>query len=214
MEEYWQKNTKNAVAVCLWGFASPKQVEYEEKVLKQIIEDTRGKLVPDEVYQRWVPYAANDLIRATNTCRVMRIGGCLGTALVAIDSLDDALRTFSATTWEILDKYTPPILDSNHSDWVSAYDLCHFASAELDFPHERTDEVCKAVVMNAVEVISQDMKDQITEFTSCIAPANRTGTAFGNFHLILAEIKRGLDPNNAANPTRFIDMDKVETAAK
>jgi len=214
LEEYWQKNTKNAVVVCLWGFASPKQVEYEEKVLKQIIEDTGGKLVPDEVYQRWVPYAASDLIRATNTCRVMRIGGCIGTALVGIDSLDDVLRTFSATTWEMLDKYTPPILDSDHSDWVSTYDLCHFASAELDFPHEKTDEVCKAVLMNAAEVISQDIKEQITEFTSCIAPANRTGPAFGDFHLILAKIKRALDPNNVANPTRLIDMDKVATAEK
>ena len=39
-EEYWQKNVRNCVAVCLWGFASEKQVEYEEKVLKQIIEET------------------------------------------------------------------------------------------------------------------------------------------------------------------------------
>ena len=44
LEEYWQKNVKNCVSVCLWGFASKKQVEYEERVLKQIIEEIWPKV--------------------------------------------------------------------------------------------------------------------------------------------------------------------------
>ena len=212
LEGYWQKQVKNSVLVCLWGFASEKQVEYEEKVLKQIVEETGGKLVPDEVHQRWVPYSANDLVRANNNCRVMRIGGCLGSNLIGFDSLDDIMRTLSGATWEILDKYTPPLLDSDHSDWVSTYDLCHFASAESDYPHERTEEACQAVLMSAREVIAHDMKDQIVEFTSCLAPANRTGPAFANFHLLLAQIKKALDPNNVANPTRLINIEAMEKA--
>jgi len=35
IDKYWQRNVNNCVAICLWGFASEKQVEYEEKVLKQ-----------------------------------------------------------------------------------------------------------------------------------------------------------------------------------
>ena len=211
LEEYWHKNVKNCVSVCLWGFASERQVEYEEKVLKEIIQETGGKLIPDEVYQRWVPYAANNWVRDTNGCRLMRIGGCLGVNMAAFDSLDDTVRSLT-TAWEILDKYTPPLLDYDHSDWVAAVDLCHFACSELDFPHEKTDEVCKAVVMAATEGIAQDMKDKITEFTSCVTPADRTGPAFANFHLIVAKIKKALDPNNVANPTRLIDMEKVDKA--
>ncbi|GAG28975.1 unnamed protein product, partial [marine sediment metagenome] len=66
VKEYWQKNVSNCVSVCLWGFASEKQVDYEEKVLRQIIQETGGKPIPDEVYQRWVPYTANNWVRDTN----------------------------------------------------------------------------------------------------------------------------------------------------
>ena len=34
---YWQDNCSNMVAVCLWGFTSSKQVEYEKGVLEDII---------------------------------------------------------------------------------------------------------------------------------------------------------------------------------
>jgi len=208
LEEYWQKNTKNCVSVCLWGFASEKQVAYEEKVLKEIIQDTGGKLIPDEVYQRWVPYTANNWIRDTLGCRLMRLSS-YGTNLIAFDSLDNALKLFPSE-WEKLDKYTPPFLDSDHSDSIPAYDFCHFGAAEVDFPHEKTDEVCQVVLSSGAETIAQDMKGEIVEFTSCIAPANRIGSAFANFHQIVAKIKKALDWNNVANPTRFINMEAIE----
>ena len=52
-EEYWetwkkrtfQDNVKNAVGVCLWGFTSGKQLEYEKRVLEDIIKETGGKPV-------------------------------------------------------------------------------------------------------------------------------------------------------------------------
>ncbi len=212
VEEYWQRNVKNSVVVCLWRFTSGKQIEYEEKVLRQIIKETGGKVIPDEVYQRWVPYAANDMIRCSNACRALRPGG-YGADLVSFDSLDDVLRVFPAA-FELLDKYTPPILDCDHADWVSSYDLCHFASAEIDFPHEKTDEGYQAVLMRSGELIAQDMKEQVIELSSYIAPANRTGSTFANFHLILAKIKDALDPNNVANPTRLINMEKMKETQK
>jgi glycolate oxidase len=209
IDEYWQKNVQNCVSVCLWGFASEKQVEYEEKVLEQIIEETGGKLIPDEVYQKWVPYTANNWIRDTNGCRMMRPSGSFATNIISYDTLDDCKRSFQSG-WPIADKYTPPILDSEHSDWVLAYDLCHFASAEIDFPHEKTDEVCKVALDSARDTIFADLEEGVVEFTGCVAPANRTGPVYANFHMILAKIKKGLDPNNVANPTRLIDIDRME----
>jgi len=213
VEEYWQKNVRNCVSVCLWGFASEKQVTYEEKVLKQIIEETGGKLIPDEVYQKWVPYTANNWIRDTNGCRMMRPCGTFATNIISYDTLDDCQRSFKLG-WDILDKYSPPVLDCDHADWVLAYDFCHFASAEVDFPHEKTDEICKAAVDSARETIVEEAKDIITEFTMCVAPANRVGDAFANFHLIVGRIKQALDPGNLANPTRLIDMEKMGKTEK
>ncbi len=212
IEGYWQENFKNSVSVCLWGFASEKQVEYEERVLKGIIEETGGRLIPSEAYQRWVPYTANNWIRSSNGCRIMRIGA-YGSGLITYDSLDDGLRSLKSG-WEIIDKYTPPILDCDHPALIVSYDFSHFASVEADFPHEKTEETCQAVLKSAVESITQDMKNRVIEFTGCLAPANRIGATFANFHLIVAKIKKALDPNNVANPTRFIDMEKMEKAER
>ena len=212
-EEYWQKNVKHCVAVCLWGFASEKQLEYEERVLKQIIKETGGKLIPDEVYQRWVPYTANNWIRDTNGCRMMRPSGSFATNIISYDSLDDCKRSLELG-WDILDRYSPPVLDCDHSDWVLAYDFCHFASAEVDFPHEKTDEVCQIAVDSARDTIMEEVKVKIAEFTICVAPVSRIGPAFANIHQIQAKIKKAFDPNNVANPTRLIDMERLEPGKK
>ena len=49
---YWQKNVKNCVAVCLWGFASKRQLEYEKKVLTEIIQETGGELLSLRIRSR------------------------------------------------------------------------------------------------------------------------------------------------------------------
>jgi hypothetical protein len=198
LDEYWQRNVRNCVSVCLWGFASEKQVEYEEKVLKQIVEDTGGKLIPAEVYQRWVPYAANNWIRDTNGCRMMRIGGGYSLTNASVDSLDDATRAFKSA-WKRLDEYTPPVLDCNHPDWIAPFDFSHFALAETDYPREKTDEN-DLVHGQGIMLMYK--------------PINERGPGFANLALIVARIKKALDPNNVANPGRLIDMEILERAEK
>ena len=209
LDGYWRRNMKNSVAICLWGFTSEKQVAYEEKVLKQIIEETGGKLIPDEAYERWVPYTANNWVRSTNGCRIMRLGA-FGANMITCDTLDEAVGSLPVA-WDIIDKHTPPILDCDHPALIVSYDFNHFGSAEADFPHEKREEVCQSVLQSAAETIAQDIRNKTIGFSSCLAPANRIGAAFANFHLIVARIKKALDPNNVANPTRFIDMGKMET---
>jgi len=213
VSEYWHRNVKNVVGVCLWGYASEKQFRYEDKVLQQIIEETGGKMVSDELYQKWVPYTASNWFRDTNGPRMMRIGAGFGTNLISQDSLDDALRAFKID-WEITDKYTPPILDYGHADWVGSYDFGHSAIAEVDFPHEKTEEACRAVVKSAAAQIAREMEEGAVQYTSGIAPANRIGPAYANFHLILYKIKKALDPKNVANPTRLINIAAMEKAEK
>jgi len=204
IDEYWQRNVRNCVAICLWGFASEKQVDYEEKVLKQIVEETGGQLVPDEVYQRWVPYTANNWIRDTNGCRMMRIGGGYAACNLVFDSLDDAERSFPRS-WELLDKYTPPFLDSDHPAWIAVDNLGHSALAETDFPREKTDESDSLFGHIMEAAMAQRAKEE--------AEMSRE-RAVANPQLILAKLKNVLDPNNVANPKRMINMDRIEIPEK
>jgi len=214
VEEYWQRNVGNCVSICLWGFASEKQVEYEEKVLKQIIEETAGKLIPDEVYQRWVPHTANNWVRDTNGNRLARPGGGYYVADTTLDSLDDCQRSFE-TGWPVLDKYTPPLLDAGHPAWVAPYDFAHCALAEMDIPREKLDDSDLIAVGGILQdVIPESAKTKIPGFLIANVSYDRTGAAFANIHLLVAKIKRALDPNNMANPTRFINMEALDKAEK
>jgi hypothetical protein len=112
-------------------------------------------------------------------------------------------------TWEILDKYSPPILDYDHSDWVAPHDFSHAFLYEVDFPHEKTAEVGSVVAKAGGEVLRAGMKEQnLSGATGALL--NAVGPTFANVHLIMAKIKKSLDPNNVANPTRLIDMEKLE----
>ena len=214
VEEYWQKNITNCVSICLWGFASEKQLEYEEKVLMEIIRDTGGRLIPDEVYQRWVPYTINNWIRDTNGCRMMRIGGGFAILGCTLGSWEDALDSFPPS-WAIEDEYTPPFLEAAHPAWVASYDLSHFALTEIDVPREKTSESDSIWWKGAWrDLIKRRLKEQAIDVCTAPVSAQNTGPAYANFHLILAKIKKSLDPHNVANPTRVIDMEAMEKAEK
>ena len=47
-----------------------------------------------------------------------------------------------------------------------------------------------------------------------LLPMNLTGHLYNNVHLFFARIKKALDPNNIANPTRVIDMEAMEKEEK
>ncbi|MCX8125664.1 MAG: hypothetical protein N3E40_00775, partial [Dehalococcoidia bacterium] len=195
----------NCVAVCLWGYASTRQIEYEEKVLEQIVAETGGTKVSDDVYSRWVPYAANNWIRDTNGCRMMRIGGGYSLVNLTIDSIDDGERSLPAS-WEILDRYTPPFLDSDHPAWIAPYDLGHFALVEVDFPREKTDENDMTLARCMVELSDSTIKDGAISTVNIIGPGKIIWGGYPLGMKLLASIKRALDPGNFANPTRIVDI--------
>jgi len=210
---YWEKHCKNLVAVCLWPFASEKQVQYEEKVLKQIVDETGGQLVPDEVYERVVPYVANTLIRNEYGCRWIRFGS-VHTPLLAADTLD-GIFDMIAEHWAHVSEYTPPILEMpGQSAWVLPFDFCHSTGAGVDVIHEKIDETCQGLMKETREGLGHDMTEGICCQNTNIAPAEIVGPSFSNYHIPLYKIKKSIDPNNVANPGRFINVEKMERAEK
>ena len=213
IEGHWQQYP-NTIAICLWGFASEKQLEYEEKVLNQIIDETGGKLWPEEVFQQFVPYVANTKIRSIWGPRWCRNGGSMQTGWLVMDSLDEVL-SYTPTVWEHMSKYTPPYLEGHgNSAWVLPFDFCHFGGADNAPPFEKTEEIARSVLAEAMEQMATDTKAGKTTFELATAPANVMGPSFSNFHRPLAKIKKAFDPGNVSNPTRFIDIAAMEREEK
>ena len=130
--------------------------------------------------------------------------------VVITDSLDETL-TGVQSGWELLDKYTPPILDCGHPAWVHPYDFGHNALLEIDFPRQKTDDDDFNVVRPLLtDGIRKNVQQGIASHAIAAVPYNFTGKSFANVHLMMAKIKRSLDPNNIANPSRLVDMELIE----
>lgn len=207
-EKYWQKNCNNMVAVCLWGFTSSKQLEYEKRVLEDIIEETNGKKVPQEVYDRIVTNIANCWIRTTYGPRVISRSGTFLVFSIQVDTMDSNVRTLKRSA-EFIDQYSPPILDCDHTDWIASYEMGHLGYEEDMFPIEKTKEDLAAFLDGFMTDMQKDLKKR-HEYN--IAPAlgapyhQVAGPVYG-YDKLLKGIKHSLDPHNVSCPPHPIPKD-------
>lgn len=217
-EEYWetwksgyfQKNMKNMIAVCLWAFTSEKQLQYEKRVLMDIIEETGGELIPQECYDKWVPYAANNWIRDTSGPRMMLPSGGFGAFSLGVDTIKFAYESIKRGQ-SFIDRYSPPVLDCDNPDWISVYDMGHFAIGEVDFPFEKNPEQCQALMTALMDFIKWGLENRTEDG---LGPAigglyhAMAGPVYG-YDKLLSGIKKALDPNNVANPPHPFPTEEV-----
>jgi len=191
-----------AVGVCLWGFTSEKQLEYEKRVLEDIIKETKGKPIPQEVFDRWVPRTANNWIRDTNGSRMMRPSGTFLALRLAMDTFNSSVDVCKAgMKWT--EKFTPPILDCDLPDWISSYDFGHFGMAETDFPVEKTVSDLGDLMQRLMGMIKEDLSHKIEGGVGpflCGPYHTMAGSVFYNYGEMLKGIKKAIDPNVVANP--------------
>ena len=175
-------------------------------MLNEIIQETGGKLAPDEIYEEWILDSYN-WWRENLSARGGRNGDFYITCLTT-DSLDSMPKALQSG-WEIQDRYTPPILDCGHPAWVLAYEFCHFAHCEVDVQMEKNDTVRSSILEMIRETVVKEVQEGTPGYMTGSAPFHRVGPLYANTHLIAANIKKALDPNNVANTTRFIDIEKI-----
>lgn len=209
--EFWKRMHKSGhmIMVMIWGFTSEKQVTYEENVLKQIIKDTGGELVPEEVHDFLNKNMAPNTVRDTHRGRFMRIGGFPNLLDMSMDSLDDVLRS-TEMALKIKDKYTPPLrwVGPQQKFWPA--DFGHLNITEVDIITEKSEEaVCLDKDHIIPDMIELNKKNSVISSRTFHESMSTIGPTFCNVHLLLGKIKRGLDPHYLANPTRLIDKETV-----
>jgi glycolate oxidase len=206
----WQRYCKHAVAVCLWGFTSEKQLAYERRVLEDIIKDTKGKPIPQEIYDMWVPRTANNWIRDTSGPRMTRASGTFLALRLAMDTFDSSVKTCDAGT-EWVDKFSPPILDCDGPDWISSYDFGHFGGAETDFPVEKSVEDLGDLMQRLMGMIKQDLARNIEGGIGPFLGAayhGMAGSILYNYGALLKGIKKAIDPNVVSNPPQIYPVEE------
>jgi len=227
-EEFWQKwqapfwqeqiHHRHMTFVTLWGYAGAGQIEYEERVLRDIIEDTSGQLIPEEE-AAWVrDEITASAVRDTHRMRYARMGKAVSIGSSA-DSLYDALRSLSLGR-AALKKFSPPLGDGALFDRGQNQHKMTLA----DFG--RTATVGVAPFCEKSEEFESFMKNSVNRYVkelrkgkSIFAPgdaddASSSGKRFANIHLLIAGIKKALDPENVANPTRLINLKSIDDSTK
>jgi len=59
---------------------------------------------------------------------------------------------------EFIDKYSPPILDCDHTDWIASYEMGHLGYEEDMYPVEKTVEGLSVVLKGTMKEVEFDVK--------------------------------------------------------
>jgi len=175
------------VRVLLYGIGSNKRLEYEEKVLLDIVADYNGSA-------REGPCRDETNFMAADAICANVVGGRFS-SMVSYESINHAVN-FSRTVNEITDRYKPRILeDYGTTNWVCPYELGYIAKMEC-------------LRMSSVE--NRDALDQwhkdVHEFCATgggytIVPEDEVfGPVWSNYPEKEDRIRKAFDPNSVSAP--------------
>jgi len=214
----WQEliHHRHLTLVTLWGYAGAAQVIHEEKSLQEIIVETGGELIP-EAAAAWVrDLMTISAVRDTHRMRYNRMGkvASLGSST---ESLQDALRSTSLGA-ATLKQFSPPLGDGGLFDRgqeqtkATLADFGRIATASVGCFAEKTTEF-ETLMSGTVNPYLKSLRKGKKVFSAGAAmDVSASGKQFAGIHHLIAGVKQALDPNNVANPTRLIDMNKMALA--
>ncbi len=206
------------IVVALQATTSPKQIEYEERVLRDIVAKVGGVFVNEDepAYQVWIGRVANEWIRFGNAQRLARPSDSFNIGASCVDSIDVIVQEILKSNRvgrELLDKenkganFVQPL--SVHGGWISPQEYGYWCLMTTDvFPEQSLEQAAEAL-----EIITAITKSQVEEKRAAavmhlIGPAyDVLGPMFGNVHLIMKRIKKTFDPNNLSNPPYATNID-------
>jgi hypothetical protein len=202
-EEFWElwskenEETVNAffvLRVLLIGFTSEKQLEYEERVLMDIVKELGGEP------RRTRPTDESWFKNADSAGMWLMCGGYVSVDYV-IETMEHATAQCKNFA-QLKRSYTPPLMpDYADPGWFQSFELGHQGYSEFLIywdPDEDTTRVDHFYLETSKENIR---KRFYTALLSSHQPLYLTGPAYGpNYHKWLLEIKKEFDPNFVCHP--------------
>jgi len=202
-EEYWDiwsKESEETISgfhllrVLLVGFGSEEQMEYEERVLNDIITEIGGEA------RRTRPTDESWFKNADSAGMWLMCGGYVSVDYV-IETLEHSLP-HGENYAELKKKFTPPLMpDYGDPGWFQSFELGHQGYSEFLVywdPDENTDGVDHFYLETSKENIRKRF------YTSLLGPHQPlylTGPAYGpNYHKWMLAVKDEFDPNFLSHP--------------
>lgn len=198
--ELWSKENEESVSkthilrVLIVAYTSEEQLEYEERVLTDIVKGLGGEARPTR------PTDAS-WFKNTDSASMWLTTGAYLSVEYNVETLEHGAKQGAALA-ELHRKYTPPMMPT-HGDpgWFQTGELGHTDYSEY-ISYYDPDGDTDIVDLWYIDVIKENIKKGF--WTASLAPQNPaylTGPAYGpNYHLWMQKIKEEFDPNNVANP--------------
>ncbi len=205
------------VFVCIQGITSEKQIEYCEKIVRQIAKETRGMVIDPETMSLPLDQFDPDFkpeenlsefFRAKISPRIMRFKGGFMPAFFPQEPIENALK--SAELMENTLKDSPIYPQDLFSSCVVPVDMGHFGLHELDiFYDQNSPEELKACLDFAVKVQRLSQSEQDTwpphsEWRSYHWDVVKDIPEFAILKSKSEKIKNLFDPNRIMNPGKWL----------
>lgn len=225
VEEAWekiasgilQKETSRVITVFIEACCR-EDLEYQEKVVREIIAEYGGKEAPREFYDEgWpglkciqVDCSTISILLGISSIHVQKFGGFVS-AGCGVDSIDTMVKWGMAIP-EIRKEYVEKglITDTLDSYWIVPTEYGHMACTENLILGDPTIPESRAAMFEYAERMKKrnlDEKFPDTMFRFGMYDGQEVkniGPFYSNFHLWQIKIKKALDPNLVANPKFMI----------
>ena len=197
---------KNMLYVVLAGISSARQLDYEEKVLRLVVEKTGGKFIEGERRAELSTWN-RDCFRSGTSARMLRYGG-YAVGRMNCSQIETYEKIHDAHI-EIIEKVPHYLLDEETPE-LYVYDRGYSAIVETDNYYDQASkfEVDSARLQTKDAFIDHTKKDQLGWFIHMEPLTSIFGPKIGpDFHLWLKRVKKIFDPNDIMNPKKLINMD-------
>ncbi len=206
----WGELTPEEVAnthilrVLVIGYTSEKQLEYEERVLMDIMKRLGGEL-------RRTKQSDESWIKNADSAGMWWMSGAYTSVEYDVETIQHGVKQGAAIA-ALKKQFVPPLLD-DHGDpgWFQTMEMGHCDYSEYLIYWDPYDEERHQADQMYVETVKQNIKQGFwTSFLNAAQPIWLTGPAYGpNYHLWMMRVKKAFDPDDLSNPPGLETYDEV-----